>query len=174
MPRMIARSWLCIGDFKSFMRSSPAPGSGICASPRWTTSAGSPKELIRTARMYSPLQIEGGCPAGYLGGGTAPSGRIAPPVPEGRSGSVFLERSSSSGENTRRAARPVCDKRLNCGSRIVARHDRTDHFEGGPVGSAHALVLPSAKYGLHSVVGFCWTSCQPRSEEHTSELQSRL
>src|SRR6266702_5020777 len=63
MPRMIARSWLCIGDFRSLTRSSPAPGSGVGASPRWTTSAGSPKELIRTARMHCPLQIEAGCPA---------------------------------------------------------------------------------------------------------------
>src|SRR5713226_3570404 len=68
---MIARSWLCIGDFRSFTRSSPAPGSGICALPRWTTSAGSPKELIRTARMHCPLQNQ----SRLSGGLSARSGR---------------------------------------------------------------------------------------------------
>src|SRR5580692_10637832 len=82
MPRMIARSWLCIGDLRSFTRSSPAPGSGIGASPRWTTSVGSPNELIRTARMHFPLQIEAGDPADYrltVAGLTTSWRMVAPP-----------------------------------------------------------------------------------------------
>src|SRR5882724_9164994 len=154
MPRMIARSWLCIGDFNSLMRSWPAPGSGICASLRWTTSAGSPKELIRTARMYSPLQIEAGCPAGYrrLVVRLAPSGELHLRCRRAALPAFFSSALSVSGENMRRAARPVCDKRLDCGSRIVARHDRTDHFQGGMVGGCHAFLLPCAKYGLHGAV----------------------
>src|SRR5258708_37677618 len=76
----------------------------------------------------------------------------------------FSSALSSSGENTRRAARPGCDKRLDCGSRIVARHDRTDHFQGGPIGGGHAPPLPKAEGGLHSLASLCWTRSQPGVE----------
>src|SRR6266478_7550335 len=68
---------------------------------------------------------------------------------------------SSSGENTWRAARAVFDKRFDCRSRIFARHDRTDHFQRRMVGGGHALIIPRAKYGLHSVVSLCRAGCQP-------------
>jgi len=59
---------------------------------------------------------------------------------------------SSSGENTWQTAWAVFDKRLDCCGRIVARHDRTDHFQCGSVGGDYAFLLPCAKYSLHGVV----------------------
>src|SRR5258708_12679791 len=113
--------------------------------------------------MHSPLQIEVGSPADYrhaVADLRHHGGMVAAALGTVLSG-VLRRVRSSSGEDTWRAAWAVCDKRLDCRSRIVARHDRTHPLQGSMVGGGHAFLIPRPKHRLHPVLTLCWPTPSP-------------
>src|SRR5258708_39046961 len=116
--------------------------------------------------MHSPLQIEVGSPADYrhaVADLRHHGGMVAAALGTVLSG-VLRRVRSSSGEDTWRAAWAVCDKRLDCRSRIAARHDRTHPLQGSMVSGGPPSLIPRAKYGLPGPVSLSWSGCQPGGE----------